>query len=53
MVVSGMQDQPPYFNINTDQALSDLGTATTSADFAAIATACARGRADLAWRRIV
>ena len=46
------QDQPPYFNINPDQALADLGETTTAQDFAAIAAACARGRADLASRGI-
>ena len=43
-------DQPPYFNINPDQALTELGRTTTSGDFAAIAAACARGREDLASR---
>ena len=43
-------DQPPYFNINPDQALADLGQTTTSGDFASIAQACARGREDLASR---
>ena len=43
-------EQPPYFNINPDQALAELGDATVSGDFAAIAAACARGREDLASR---
>jgi chromosome partitioning protein len=44
------QEQPPYFNINPDQALAELGAPTTSAEFAAIAAACTRGRDDLASR---
>ena len=43
-------EQPPYFNINPDHALAELGDTTTSADFAAIAEACTRGRDDLASR---
>ncbi|MDJ0994760.1 MAG: AAA family ATPase [Dinoroseobacter sp.] len=43
-------EQPPYFNIDPEQALGDLGPATDTAGFAAIAEACARGRADLASR---
>jgi len=50
MAVSIGQEQPPYFNINPDAALADLGDPTSSVDFAAIATACARGRDDLASR---
>ena len=41
---------PPYFNIAPDAALADLGPAVGTRDFAAIAEACARGRADLAAR---
>ena len=44
--------QPPYFNINPDAALAELGHATNTGDFAALADACARGRADLASRGI-
>ena len=40
--------QPPYFNIDPDTALADLDAPTDTAGFARIATACARGRADLA-----
>ncbi len=43
-------EQPPYFNIAPDAALAELGAPTASDDFAAIAEACARGRADLASR---
>ncbi|NIZ10974.1 AAA family ATPase [Pseudooceanicola sp. HF7] len=43
-------EQPPYFNIDPDRALRDLGTPATSARFAEIAEACARGRSDLASR---
>lgn len=41
---------PPYFNIDPDQALADLGNPSGSADFAAIARACGAGRDDLASR---
>lgn len=43
-------DQPPYFNISPDVALADLGGPVETGDFAGIAAACARGRADLAGR---
>jgi len=42
--------QPPYFNISPETALSELGTPVTTGDFAAIAEACSRGREDLASR---
>lgn len=41
---------PPYFQINPDKALADLGDPTTTDGFAAIAKACAAGRDDLAGR---
>lgn len=41
---------PPYFQINPDQALADLGDPTTTNGFASIAQACAAGRNDLASR---
>tara|TARA_R110002012_G_scaffold47399_1_gene124228 strand:- start:37295 stop:38683 length:1389 start_codon:yes stop_codon:yes gene_type:complete len=41
---------PPYFNIDPDQALAELGTPTTTHGFETIALACARGRDDLAAR---
>ncbi len=41
---------PPYFNISPDAALAELPPAQHSEDFARIAEACARGRADLASR---
>ena len=47
-----LDEQPPYFNISPDAALADLGNAAGTADFAALADACARGRADLASRGI-
>ncbi len=50
MAPSHGQDQPPYFNINPDQALAGLGAPAGSGDFAAIAAACTRGREDLASR---
>ncbi len=44
------EEQPPYFNISPEAALSELGAPTATSDFAALADACARGRADLASR---
>ena len=41
---------PPYFGINPDAALAELGAATTTAGFAGIARACEAGRDDLASR---
>jgi chromosome partitioning protein len=41
---------PPYFGISPDAALGELGPPVGTGDFAAIAEACARGRADLAAR---
>jgi len=43
-------DLPPYFNIDPDTALAELGDPATTADFATIADACERGRSDLASR---
>ncbi|NVK58194.1 MAG: AAA family ATPase [Alteromonadaceae bacterium] len=43
-------EQPPYFNIDPDRALRDLGQPFTSARFAEISEACTRGRTDLASR---
>ena len=43
-------DQPPYFNINPDMALAELGGPVDTAEFAGMAAACARGRTDLASR---
>ncbi|NUB46509.1 AAA family ATPase [Fertoebacter nigrum] len=43
-------DLPPYFNIAPDAALAELGAPTTSAGFAELARACARGRSDLTGR---
>jgi chromosome partitioning protein len=45
-------DHPPYFNIDPEQALMDLGPASGTESFAEIAEACARGRADLTSRGI-
>lgn len=42
--------QPPYFNIDPDRALADLGDVALTAQFAQIAAACARGRDDLTSR---
>ncbi len=41
---------PPYFGIDPTEAADHLGAPTGTDDFAAIATACARGRSDLAGR---
>ncbi|MBE1291326.1 MAG: AAA family ATPase [Rhodobacteraceae bacterium] len=41
---------PPYFNIDPDQALMQLGTPATTAGFEQIAKACEAGRQDLASR---
>ena len=41
---------PPYFSISPDAALAELGSPVGTGDFAAIAEACALGRADLAGR---
>ncbi len=41
---------PPYANLSPDAALRSLGAPSTTADFRAIADACARGRADLSGR---
>jgi len=42
--------QPPYFNIDPDKALADLGRPVGSLGFAEAAAACAKGREDLASR---
>lgn len=44
------EGQPPYFNISPEAALVELGPASGTKDFARIADACTRGRADLASR---
>jgi len=41
---------PPYFGIAPEAALAELGPASTTTDLAAIARACAAGRADLTSR---
>ena len=43
-------DLPPYFNIDAETAMAQLGAPTTTARFAEIAQACAGGRDDLASR---
>jgi chromosome partitioning protein len=43
-------DLPPYFNLSPDAAMGELGSPTTTADLAAIAEACQRGRSDLMGR---
>lgn len=44
------EELPPYFNIGPDAALADLGAPMGTDDFATLAEACNRGRADLASR---
>jgi chromosome partitioning protein len=44
------QSLPPYFGIQPDAALADLGSPLGTASFASLAQACARGRADLVTR---
>lgn len=41
---------PPYMGLSPDAALADLGAPTGTGDFARLAAACAKGRADLAAR---
>jgi len=41
---------PPYFGIQPDAALAELGAPTGTQGFASLAQACARGRADLVAR---
>lgn len=41
---------PPYFNIDPNQALAEIGDSIGSSDFSKIAESCARGRDDLASR---
>ena len=47
-----MSDTPPYFGIDPDTALADLGGPATTESFAAVAKACAAGREDLTSRGI-
>lgn len=47
---SGGDPLPPYLAIQPDQAAADLGDPVGTADFAALARACAAGRDDLARR---
>ena len=47
---SDMRDDPPYFNIDPDTAMAELGPGQDTAGFARIAEACAQGRADLVSR---
>jgi len=46
----GQSNLPPYFNIDPDGALGDLGDPVSTADFSQVAQTCARGREDLASR---
>lgn len=44
------EDLPPYFGLDPDQAMTDLDGPVTTATFETIASACAKGREDLASR---
>ena len=48
--MSDPTDLPPYFSINPDAAMADLGAAITADGFASIAARCHSGRDDLASR---
>lgn len=51
MARAGFSDPlPPYLGITPEQSLADLGPPAGTDDFAKIASACARGRDDLAAR---
>ncbi|MEL7090185.1 MAG: AAA family ATPase [Pseudomonadota bacterium] len=41
---------PPYFSIQPDRAMAELGAPSSTADFLTIAQACARGMGDLTTR---
>jgi len=41
---------PPYFNINPDEALAEIGPPVSTRDFEALASLCAQGREDLVSR---
>ncbi len=45
-------DKPPYFNIDPERALAETGATETTESFAAMAAACAEGRADLLARGV-
>ena len=48
--MTGDSSPPPYFNLDPDRARAELDAPVSTAGFAAIAAACAKGRADLAGR---
>ena len=48
--MTGETALPPYFNLDPDRALAELDAPVSTAGFARIAEACAKGRADLAGR---
>ena len=50
MAAAAGGEQPPYFNIDPDRALAEIGAPITTAALAEIAAACGRGRADLVGR---
>ena len=50
MATGSGENIPPYFNIDPDRALAELGQPMTTSDFADIAAACLRGREDLTSR---
>lgn len=41
---------PPYFNVNPDEALTEIGSRISTKDFEALADLCAQGREDLVSR---
>jgi len=45
-----LAEQPPYFNINPDQAMNALDPPMSTDGFARVAAACAKGREDLTSR---
>ena len=47
---AGKPDLPPYFKIDRDAALAELGDPVGTAELVAVAQACAEGRDDLASR---
>jgi chromosome partitioning protein len=47
MAEPGDDAPPPYFNIQPDAALAELGPPVSTGDFEALAGLCARGRGDL------
>lgn len=51
-MASKAETPPPYFNIDPNQAKQELGVSADTTQFAQIAEACSRGRADMASREL-